>query len=456
MRKIKNYLLQFKAKQTKNVSQLITFTKYSVALAIFMSCSNVTPSVEIPDPVYKFEVSIPTQGNSWVTNNLSQNSTVITENGIEKWNNSSSVIATFFKTTSTGKMQIGLRAKSTTGQSKLKVRYGNKEVVVEIKSNTLNDVYVATFDVVSAGYQKIEMQGVEKSDAYFAEITDLLVGGEVSKQKIYWVKEDFYWGRRGPSVHLNYEIPQNSGDIKWFYNEVSIPKGEDVLGSYFMANGFKEGYFGIQVNSDTERRILFSVWSPYTTDNPSSIPNDYKIKLLKKGSAVYSGEFGNEGSGGQSYLVYNWKPAIKYRFLLKVEPVGDNSTDYTAYFFDPEKSNWELIASFRRPYTNTYLKSPYSFLENFMTETGQLARKGNYLNQWVCNTNGTWFEMVRARFTADATARKESRMDYSGGTENGVFYLKNCGFFSETTPLDTYFNRPATGITPAIDFSKLP
>ena len=52
---------------------------------------------------------------------------------------------------------------------------------------------------------------------------------------------------------------------------MTIPKNNDVVGSYFMANGFAEGYFGIQVNSETERRILFSVWSPYKTDDPNSI-----------------------------------------------------------------------------------------------------------------------------------------------------------------------------------------
>ena len=60
-----------------------------------------------------------------------------------------------------------------------------------------------------------------------------------------------------------------------------------------MANGFGEGYYGIQVNSDTERRILFSIWSPFKTDDPNSIPDDQKIKLLKKGKGVTSGEFGN-------------------------------------------------------------------------------------------------------------------------------------------------------------------
>src|SRR5690606_4541361 len=125
-------------------------------------------------------------------------------------------------------------------------------------------------------------------------------------------------------------------DILWFYIEITVPEGEDVLGSYFMANGFAEGYFGIQVNSPSERRVLFSVWSPYETQDPNNIPDEYKIILLGKGEGVTTGEFGNEGSGGQSYKVFNWKAGTTYGFLLKGTPSVNNSTDYTAYFFDPE------------------------------------------------------------------------------------------------------------------------
>ena len=90
-----------------------------------------------------------------------------------------------------------------------------------------------------------------------------------------------------------------------------------------MANGFKEGYFGIQVNSDKERRILFSIWSPFTTDDPKSIPDSLKIVLLNKGKNVYTGEFGNEGSGGQSYLRFNWKADVTYKFLTQIKPNGE-------------------------------------------------------------------------------------------------------------------------------------
>jgi len=36
-------------------------------------------------------------------------------------------------------------------------------------------------------------------------------------------------------------------DVEWFYNEIFVPKDCDVVGSYYMANGFQQGYFGMQV-----------------------------------------------------------------------------------------------------------------------------------------------------------------------------------------------------------------
>jgi len=282
-----------------------------------------------------------------------------------------------------------------------------------------------------------------------------VISGSATDGKVYFVKDDFYFGRRGPSVHLRYEIPSEASDIVWFYNELTIPEGNDVVGSYYMANGFTDGYFGIQVNSPTERRILFSVWSPYKTDNPGEIPDEFKIILLDKGPDVVTREFGNEGSGGQSYRKYFWKTGTKYRFLLKGEPSENNSTDYSAYFFDPDLNRWDLIASFRRPKTNNYLKNLYSFLENFMPDTGPVTRKGYYSNQWICDVGSNCYELTNVRFTADATAKKESRLDYSGGVENGVFFLRNCGFFSNKTDMDTPFSRPRTDNPPQINFSEL-
>ncbi len=92
----------------------------------------------------------------------------------------------------------------------------------------------------------------------------------------------FHWGRRGASDHLSY-IASSAKNISYYYSEINVPVGYDPIGSYYMANGFGQGYFGIQVNSAVERRVLFSVWSGYVTNDPSQIPNDYTVLLNRSG-----------------------------------------------------------------------------------------------------------------------------------------------------------------------------
>ena len=200
---------------------------------------------------------------------------------------------------------------------------------------------------------------------------------------------------------------------------------------------------------------MFSVWSPFQTDDPSKIPADKKIILLKKGKDVVTREFGNEGSGGQSFLRYNWKAGETYKFLLKGEPVKNNYTNYTAWFYSPTEQQWRLIASFSRPATNTYLTRLHSFLENFIPETGNITRQAYYQNQWVRTKGGEWKPITNAKFTYDNTAKQGYRLDYSGGAENGKFYLRNCGFFNEHTPYQSVFSRPANTLLPKIDMAKL-
>jgi hypothetical protein len=406
-------------------------------------------------PDLRFDFSIPTVGNSWVVDNADKNDDLIGDQGIRGWTNRETKIRTYFKTEKTGTLDIGLVAQSETA-AKIKVTLNGNSRIVEANSANFDTLEVGRFEIVEPGYHFIEVEGVEKKGISFPAIESFLIGGEATTGNVWFAKEDFYWGRRGPSVHLGFQVPENTGDVVYFYNEINVPEENDVLGSYFMANGFGQGYFGIQVNSEDERRVLFSVWSPYDTNDPTEIPKDQQIKLLKKGEGVYTGEFGNEGSGGQSYYKFMWKAGTSYKFLLKGTPTGNNFTDFTAWFFAPEVNNWKLIASFSRPKTNTYLTNLYSFLENFYTQTGNITRLGNFANQWVYTANNEWVEITKIKFTADATARKESRMDYSGGVDGNQFFLKNCGFFSETTAIDSYFEREHSGIAPVIKFEDLP
>ncbi|EGR33454.1 hypothetical protein IMG5_051850 [Ichthyophthirius multifiliis] len=220
-----------------------------------------------------------------------------------------------------------------------------------------------------------------------------------------------------------------------------------------MAIGFAQGYFGIQVNSQTERRILFSVWSNQQSDNPNEIMPDNKVICLQKGNDVVVKEFGGEGSGGQSYMIYPWKVDVTYKFWLRAQPQADNKTNFTAYFYDPDTLKWLLIASFQRNYTNTYIKRPHSFLENFSPEYGHLKRKVYFGNQWAIpksqpGKGAIPMKSKLATFTMDGTANKQMRLDYNGGNEGKYLFLENCGFSVDGRKLikpynkfnDQYFN----------------
>lgn len=436
--------------------------KYFVLLILlgFSSCvgkeTNNSINSKIDIDHLKWNLSIATTANSWVVGSPEETDKMINKNGIDFWINPESKIRTYFRVENTGEIHIGVRAKVDSGESTIKLFFNGEAKKFELRNKEFEDKYIATFNVDTPGYYFVELQGIDKNNDEFAEVTEVLISGKASEGKSYFVKEDIYWGRRGPSVHLNYEIPEEANNVVWFYNEMMIEKGQDVIGSYFMANGFGEGYFGIQVNSEKKRTVLFSVWSPFKTDDPKSIPKDQKIILLKKGKNVLTAEFGNEGSGGQSRFLYNWIAGNKYKFLIKAIPSINESTDYTAYFYAPEVGEWKLIASFRRPKTSTYLTRPHSFLENFIPSMGNVEREVNYSNQWVCDAKGKWFELTKAKFTADATARKESRLDYAGGLKGDSFYLKNCGFFSKYSKIDDSFSRSLGNKPPKVNLLDLP
>lgn len=388
-------------------------------------------------------------GNAYVTQNRA--GAQITDKGLTHWTASTSVISVYFYAHQPEKLQLALKAR---GQSTLRISCGKKEFRVKLHSDELTHVPVGTLKLPGNSYTRIDIQGLQKSGDTFGEITALLTSS--TKGKLSYVT-DFsdYWGRRGPSVHMAYTLPEQ--DTEWFYTEIRVPKEGETMHSYYMAAGFGEGYFGMQFNSPTERRILFSVWSPFDTQDPKLIPESDRIKMLRRGKDVHIGEFGNEGSGGQSYMLYNWKADETYKFLMHIRPDGKGSTVYTAYFFATEENRWRLVASFLRPQTNTWYRNAHSFLENFNPEQGYLQRQVAFSNQWACGTDGVWRRVTEGTFTHDATASAGVRLDFQGGLvpDNSAFYLKMGGFFNTSTPLRTKFSRTTEGEMPQIDFDGL-
>ena len=417
----------------------LQFVSFAIALLL------VSPAIAQNESV------VTLSGNAYIT---SGQTAFIDEDhsAIRNWNDKETVISFYFRTIESGNMDIALQAK---GKSRIEVSLLGKKKKVTLNSETLSRIELGTFKVKNPGYIKVDVRGLKINEGDdFGSIESVIVGGNVSP--VVSVTSDFssHFGRRGPSVHLNYSLPEEN--IEWFYNEIVVPEEGDIPSSYYMACGFGEGYFGIQNNSPYPRRVLFSVWSPFVTDNPTEIPDSLRVTLVKKGANVKTNDFGNEGSGGQSYMHYEWKPGERCRFLMGVKPDGQGNTVYTAYFFDNAKNKWSLVASFRRPNTSTWYTHAYSFLENFDPAMGYINRKAYYDNQWARTTDGRWIPVTKARFTCDATGRQKMRQDYTGGLEGKRFFLSMGGFFDEYMTHGTYFERTSnTTEAPDIDFSTL-
>lgn len=402
----------------------------------------------------EFTQTIPIGPNSWVADNIAQDGVLISEEGIHNWTSTADVIRTYVRT-GAGDLNVGLNIKTSEGGSKFKVTVNGTSKELIITTEDYVDYGIGVFPVED-GYNTIEIEALEKSGTFVGDINSLLLGGPAATDGVvYNPVDNFHFGRRGPSVNIGYETPEGK-DVQYFYNELTVAEGEDVLGSYFMTNGHSQGYFGLQVNTNAERRILFSIWSAFDTDDPNQIPEDYMVTELGSGEGVTVQNFGNEGSGLQSFKNIGWQTGVTYKFILKGEPSEvEGSTDYTGYFFDPAVGEWEMIASLRRPQTSTYLTGLYSFLENFNPATGNITRQGHYSNQWAYTTDGTWNEVTEATFRVDATAANGDRMDFYGSTEGNGFILKNCGFFNDFTSVGSALTRDA-GTQPDVDLEALP
>ena len=373
--------------------------------------------------------------------------------GIANWYDKDNIISTYFHAEKAGEMELKIEAY---GNSTITVSCLGKKKKVKLTGDTPAIYTIGKFKVKNPGHIKVDIQGKKGGgETTFGNVLSLIVNGNLGE--LSYIRKNYspHFGRRGPSVHLNYRLPKDK-TYEWFYNEVTVPADYDRVSSYYMACGFGEGYFGFQNNLPGRRKVLFSVWSPFVTDNANEIPDSLRIKLLKKGETVKVQDFGGEGSGGQSFMAYDWKPGNTYKFLMRVRPDGKGSTVYTAYFCDAEDGKWRLMASFQRPKIDTWYTNPHSFLENFNPVMGYKTRRACYNNQWACTKDGEWIPVTEAVFTHCDTGRSGKRLDYTGGADENGFYLMMGGFFDGYTKGYTRFTRKnGVGEKPNIDFSTL-
>ncbi len=395
---------------------------------------------------------VPLGGNAYITQASRSADEVIDDTGLHNWTSAQAVISTYVYLVQSGDLQVSLAgALNGASRSTVRVSIGGQSKTVDLYANAGAPFAVGSFHIERPGYAKVDLQGISTDGGTFGDITGLQIEGAAAAGAVFANDpENFYWSRRGPSVHLTYDVPDGT---EYFYSEITVPAGQDPVGTYYMANGFDVGYFGFQVNSPKERTVLFSVW-----DSPTA-----PTTLVRKGSKVITNGFGGEGTGGQSRLMFAWEPGKTYRFLTRAQPDGNGNMLYSAWFGLPagnngksKKNDWKFLATWKYHGTSAYPASWYSFLEGFIPETGYIGRRAAYGNQWAISTSGAWTEMTRARFTVDSTGRNRQRLDYAGGVAGNTFFMRNDGFFSETVAPGQTFTRSSAASRPDVDFNQLP
>lgn len=367
------------------------------------------------------------------------------------WTDAKQVISYSFYIRKAGKLVIQLQAKNAVAGSQLVMSFNGKAKLLNIPAaKDFTQVAAGIFEVKDSGFYTLRFKALKKAGKTVADIRSIELSGTAA---------DIHFNpkprRNAASVHLRYPLPDSVKAVA-FYNEITIPEGADLLHSYYMACGFARGYFGIQVNGPAERRVIFSVWdSGNEAVDRNKVADSNKVQLQAKGDGVIANDFGNEGTGGHSHWVYNWKAGVTYPFMVTALPdSATQTTIYTGYFFIPEIQQWKLIASFKAPHDGKTLRNLYSFNENFVGVNGQLYRKALFGNQWVQRENGSWKELTQSTFSYDATGKAGDRIDYGGGVENEKFYLWNGGFQKANAVYGQVFERTAAGKRPAIDWTK--
>jgi hypothetical protein len=298
------------------------------------------------------------------------------------------------------------------------------------------------FDIAESGYQRFTLESLNPQGRPAGDLEALILAGSAAQDAHFNLQPR----RNAASVHLIYPLDKDT-KVEAFYCEITGL--EDPIWTYYMACGWHRGYFGMQVNSLTERRIIFSVWdSGNEAVDRNKVADEDRVRLMAKGEGVYAGDFGNEGTGGHSHLKYMWKTGEKQRFIVTAKPTDSTHTIYSGYYFHPDRKQWVLISSWKTPKEGGYMRRLYSFSENFSGSNGHLLRKALYGNQWIRTSDGQWIELTTASFSHDPTG-KADRLDRFMGVESGQFFLSHGSFQPGFTEYGEKYTRQATDKRPS-------
>jgi len=417
-----------------NLKRYTGDAKYCVSTIIFITLAAAAAAAELHVPAFTAYLDPNVDG-----------ARVSPRSGITRWDDPALKVLWFGRIKAPGELKCSMAMRlpqDATSKLRLTVAGQSHEVSTKGAGSDLVTADFGSFDVVQAGYQRFTLESLNPQGQPFGDLDALILDGPATKDAHFNLKPR----RNAASVHLAYPVDKDK-KVEAFYCEMTGL--EDPIWTYYMACGWHRGYFGMQVNSPTERRIIFSVWdSGGEAIDRGKVADENRVKLVAKGEGVSAGDFGNEGTGGHSHMVYPWKTGEKQRFIVTAKPTDATHTIFSGYYFHSDRKQWFLISSWNAPKEGGYLRGLYSFSENFGGANGHVLRKALYGNQWIRTADGQWTELTTASFSHDPTG-KADRLDRFMGVENGRFFLSHGGFVPGFTQYGEKFTRPVVGQPPS-------
>jgi hypothetical protein len=136
----------------KTIFKYLYLTTIALVSYLLISCNPTSPKEK-----FRSSVQIPTKGNSWVTNIITDNEKMISDSGITNWTNTGSIIQTYFRLEHTGPINVAIRAKVKSGKSKILCSLGYKSIEISFSNSALDTIYIGTFNILNTGYQSLKM-----------------------------------------------------------------------------------------------------------------------------------------------------------------------------------------------------------------------------------------------------------------------------------------------------------
>ena len=227
------------------------------------------------------EWSIPLAGNAYRTypgpggNGIRSNEGVI-------WRDANEVYSVYFYVDRAASLTLSAGFAPTAGTVTFQAEIAGEQFASQLAEGA-SQAEIGTAQIDDAGYVRVDLKLKDWSASKSPSLQSLRIQSDTANLSLTYVKSNegnmFYWGRRGPSVHLSYQTPEDVA-LKYAYNELTIPEGEDPIGSYFMAIGFAEGYFGFRSTARRNDGFCFQCGVPFKPTTRNQFLKTSASKLL--------------------------------------------------------------------------------------------------------------------------------------------------------------------------------